>query len=471
MSPRRRVWGWSLLGAALLLNPWTVAWAAVPDGHLGSAVAVVGILLAQAAAVVAGTLCLVERANRWKAGGWLFAALWAVFYAGWVLHRSVQPTIGWYSLEYVVFLAVMALPFVFPLAIGAMRSRLGTRGTTLALVPVGLFVLALYLVGAAWYGFVREQRFDPFLQYPTVLTVPDSVAGVDGLSVLALGGSTTENRPLQPEDRYPALLEDMLSEELPGESRVWNAGRAWYTTRHSLSTYTDYYHRLEPNVVVIMHAINDLYRSCTPPAFSLGAYNDRWTHYYGASIRGARPRPFWAWGFDMAVPGETDAVEAWYSVLRHRPAPVPIAAFESRGQFARNLARLVDIVRRDGARVVLVTQPTAYAAAEAELRGFGPSMGHRFCLSRDDYLIRTYPDNASMRAAMASYNEVVSEVAECRGAIVADAASELDGRADLFTDDVHYTPSGGAAVARVVADAILASVATDPPEPLGCRAP
>ena len=36
------------------------------------------------------------------------------------------------------------------------------------------------------------------------------------------------------------------------------AGMDWYTTKHSLINYVTYYRDWQPDVVVVMHAINDL---------------------------------------------------------------------------------------------------------------------------------------------------------------------------------------------------------------------
>lgn len=468
-SGRSRTLAWLLVAGGLVVNPWTVGWAA-SDGRFGAAAPFLAILALQAIALITGAIWLARPKRRWRVAGLAFLIGWAVFYLGWVLSRSLRPDIGWYSWAYLVFLFVVAVPFVFPAVIGAMRRRLGTRNALLALSPLTALLVVGYGLGAAWYWFVREQRFDPFLQYPPALSLPETLPTGAGLDVLALGGSTTENRWMDPELRYPALLESALAGSVPEAPRVWNAGRAWYTTRHSLSTYTDYYYRLRPDVVVIMHAINDVVRSCTPPTFASGDYTDRWTHYYGASIRGARPRPFWVRLADLAVVDEAGAAEAWYSVVRHRDTAVPLESFVSRRQYARNLERLVDVARGDGARVVVVTQPSVYGASPA-VHPTPRGMGERFCLTSDDYAARTYPDDPSMRAAMDAFNDTAREIARCRGATVADAAAPMDSRSSWFWDDVHYTAAGSLELAMIVADAVAEAVGGPPPEPAGCRAP
>ena len=66
----------------------------------------------------------------------------------------------------------------------------------------------------------------------------------------------------------------------------------WYTSKHSLINYTAYCRKFDADVVVVMHAINDLYRSFSPPDFSVGKYESDYSHFYGPSIYGAKPQSF-----------------------------------------------------------------------------------------------------------------------------------------------------------------------------------
>ena len=184
------------------------------------------------------------------------------------------------------------------------------------------------------------------------------------------------------------------------------------------------------------------------------SYTDRWTHFYGPSMRGARPQPFWSWLIEEAVPGVFDPAEAWYSVLRHREISRPMEDFVSLDRFERNLGRIVELARGDGARVVLVTQPSAYAAGVERLGEHPLWFNRRFCLTREDYLRRTYPDVATMARAMDGFNDVVRHVAACSGARLAEGAREMDGRIEYFVDDVHYTQEGAAKLASIVAASV-----------------
>ena len=259
-SAIRRLAGAVFIVGGIGVNPWTVS-AFSPTGPIGSVRMFCALLLVEAAAVAIGILLLSTARQRGRALALWWVVVWAVFWLGWVFSRSEGPVIGWYSRAYVVFLVASFVPLLAPLAYGAVRRQLGPRAARLAITPLVLLVGLTYVVGGEWYYATRQYLFDPYLQnYPPRLAAE---AGSE-LGVLALGGSTTENRPMLPADRYPARLESILSVGRPGGVVVLNGGRSFFTTRHTVRTYAQEYHELDAEVVVVMHAINDLVRSCAP---------------------------------------------------------------------------------------------------------------------------------------------------------------------------------------------------------------
>ena len=66
---------------------------------------------------------------------------------------------------------------------------------------------------------------------------------------------------------------------------VFNAGMDWYITKHSLINYVTNLRDAVPDLIVAMHAVNDLYRSFFPPDFTIGSYHRLWFHL--------RPGNFW----------------------------------------------------------------------------------------------------------------------------------------------------------------------------------
>jgi lysophospholipase L1-like esterase len=376
-----------------------------------------------------------------------------VAWTGFATHRSAVGVIGPYTPGYLAFLLALGLALLVPLVtLLVLRGALGERRGGLLLLRGVAAVFLLYGVAEIVHASVREHRFDPFLQFPGARFEATPTTAMPGVTrVTTLGGSTTHGGHLPPEQRYPAVLEDVLSEAAPHE--VLNAGMDWWTSKHSHANYVNYLRRWNPEVVVVMHAINDLYRSFSPHGYALGDYDPQWTHFFGPAIRGARPRSllgrirtnFAALEFDRR----------WFANWRFQEEDLPVEAFLSLPDFEFSLRSLVRTLVQDGARVVLVTQPSIYRVdleEEALARLWFPET---FCTTRDGLLRRRQPSVRSMAEAMEAFNAVVARVAQEEGVALADAASRVPRTLEYFGDDVHYTQAGAATLAEVVAEAVL----------------
>lgn len=376
----------------------------------------------------------------------LFYLVYGLVYTGWLFHRSTAPVWGGYSSTYLAFLVVAALPFALPPIVWRAAATLGRRHFLFASAALGAGLALAYIVAAQVYYHSRLHPFDPFLQMPAApIAVPvEKAPGT--VRILALGGSTTACGRLAESDRYPEQLEVALR-AMGADVEVINAGVDWWTTRHSLIHYTTTARRWKPDIVVVMHAINDMYRSFETPDFTLGPYRDDWSHFYGPSIQGAVPPTFESTVLDLPI-------GSWFSLLRIRPARMPIEQFRSIDAFERNLTTIAEFVGYDEGVVVLVTQPSLYRPDMGDEERAALWMDKADFVVRDGYFTQRYADPESLHAAMAAFNAMVVRVANRQGTLLADAASAVPRDLAHFTDDVHYQPRGARLVAQSVADAI-----------------
>ncbi len=385
----------------------------------------------------------------------LFAATYGGVYAGWVFCQPESVVPAPHQASYYAFLGLMALPFGLPLLPALARKSAACRRILFSMVPVGGILLLLYAANAVHYYYSQVHAFDPFLQNPPPRFNHISRQKEPGtVRMLFLGGSTTNWGKLRDQDQYPSVLKTLLEQRYPGVTfEVLNGGREYYTTKHSLINYDTYCRRWKPDVVVIMHAINDLCRSFSPGVFGLGEYNEFWSHYYGPAIGAARPAPY-----EMVALREffARAAERWYYALRVREMDYPLDRYLSLPDYEENLRSLVECVRRDTPNVVLVLEPSLYREdmPAEELRRL--KFGKYFSRVRHDYFHQEYPSARSLGNAMQAYHAAMRRVAaECH-APVADADGRVEKSLRCFVDDVHYTPEGARQVAQVVAEAIMA---------------
>lgn len=397
-------------------------------------------------------------------GAWVAYLVFVSFVAlGFLLHTSAEPHLGGYSYRTLALVvAVAAVLLVPPAVLQLFVARLGRRSTVLALIPVLVLGLVAWILLGTRYYWKQTHLFDPFLQisgYP----VPE-VEHTGEIRVLTLGGSTTEGGKLEVEDRYPSRLSEELRGRLGRPVEVHNAGRVWWTSKHSLINYVTDGRRWNADVVVVMHAINDLYRSCSPAALAIGEYNPRWSHFYGAAIKGARP-PTFAGSF--LAPVLSGMNRDWYRNRRFNEIDFPVEHYQSLPDFERHLRALVGYIRSDGAQPVLMTQPTLLRPGLKEEERDVLDFGRVFCSRQISAWNIEMPSPESLARAMAAYNEVTRKVAREEAVPLVDLSAVVPRTLDYFVDDVHHTPLATALISNQVANVLLPLFASrDSPLPV-----
>jgi len=323
------------------------------------------------------------------------------------------------------------LPVIFIRAIRPSIIRVFKQGL--------LLISLLYLFSSAYYYYTRTYKFDPFLQMP-----PPNISSEYGSStnyrILILGGSTSTD--------YHTFLGDTLLEAYPNrEVEIINGARMWWTSRHSLIAYSTMYDLYDPDLVIIMHGINDLIRSCVGTDYSLGEYKEDYSHYYGAAINGAQPPNFAEYLFGRYYGVVRDN---WYSRLRFRAIDYPVEEFRSIKSFQINIERLVMRIKSDGADVVLITQPSLYkrdlSSQETALLKFPRA----FCMDRTNFFHISYPSFESMRITMQAFNNSIRYIVEQADVYLVDAAPMVEKTASNFMDDVHYTQLGNKELSSMI---------------------
>jgi lysophospholipase L1-like esterase len=231
------------------------------------------------------------------------------------------------------------------------------------------------MAASSFYYATIRHPFEPFLQVP-----PSRFGSArqpkPAFRILTLGGSTTYHSSASKEYQYPYHLQKALAARYGSlDLDVLNGGMDWYTAKHSLIDYVTYGNRWKPDVVIIMHGINDLYRSFSPPDFAAGDYNEDYSHFYGSAIQAANPPTFGRAAVDSLTSGLT-----WYGQWRDHEADYPVSRYVSLAAYRRYLAELIHYVAADGPAVILMTQPALYKPDMEKPEKARLSIGRRFCL-------------------------------------------------------------------------------------------
>lgn len=302
--------------------------------------------------------------------------------------------------------------------------------------------------------------------------------------ILAVGGSTTECLYLDDSEAWPYLLEKRINQKTGTES-VWvgNVGRSGHNTRNHvlqveklLAQYPDI------DMLMLMIGINDFaLRLLHDDEFvSLSEETEKYRQklFYRsfALIPPMEPAlPFFQrlalWQQirkfkKVVIEPETEGnvqditgeiYKQWRSYRQAAPAfreelPDLSSALK---EYERNIDSMIEMARKQGVEVMLLTQPSLYKAdLDEELAGllwFG-GVGNFMGAAGSEY----YSIGALARG-LDAYNEVLLSACAQPGVSCVDLAARLTKDTTVFYDDVHLNERGAEKVAALVATTILNS--------------
>ncbi len=265
----------------------------------------------------------------------------------------------------------------------------------------------------------------------------------DYLSIITIGGSTTECFYLSDGKTWTDLLGVKLARDFP---KVWvnNAGLDGATTYRHLLLLEDYVVKLKPNLVLFLVGINDVgvgeihdlpqggfggwLKSMTnrSEVYSLGLNLYR---YLVARHRGLHHEEI-----DLKAQGTLTVPEAvkQEAIARYRDRYLKF--------YRERLEKLVRVSRRHGIEPVLITQPTLYGP------GIDPVTGVDLARIK----VSETQNGGLLYAEMDLYNETLRQVGQREGVLVIDLAREMPRNSAYYYDYLHYTEAGAAAVAEII---------------------
>lgn len=366
------------------------------------------------------------------------------FLIGFYTHTSYQPDILVYSKTYFIFLMAMTIGLlvIVPFLLHWFLKKNTPRDLAFAALPSVVLLMLIYAGANLYYYSDRQHLFDPFMQVPPSTYYYETPKDTSVTRILCLGGSTTRFVNADSLDRYPSILQQVLDDQYPNKYEVLNAGMDWYTSKHSLINYAAYCRNFKADKVIVMHAINDLYRSFSPPDFSIGDYESDYSHFYGPSINGAKPKSFSGLIYQ-------NFRKIWFG-KNVKPRDFELSEFVSITDFEDYLSQLIELVSQDGAQIYLVSQGHMYAdnLTKEELNTIW--MSRTFCEKNN-----TFPNIKSLRMAMDAYNETTQKVARANQVPYIDADKMLPKNGEHFIDDVHYTTLGSKKLAEMIGKEIV----------------
>ncbi|RAU21849.1 hypothetical protein CU669_11120 [Paramagnetospirillum kuznetsovii] len=293
------------------------------------------------------------------------------------------------------------------------------------------------------------------------------------MTIVAVGGSTTECYYLTDGKTWPEQLGNLLKNKVP---RVWvnNAGMDGHSTFGHFIMVRDYISKIRPKIILYLIGINDVEldtenpydgafdkavkaASAGPEVISLGqvlrhpgvllVYSAQYSRLAGAALNLRR-------AFRSMKAGLGHAPQSWDSApAPDRRSPTEKAAIieDNRTRFIplyeQRLSALLRLTRDLGIEPVLITQPSLYG------RFIDPTTGFDFG-----------PATEVSADRLELYNDVTRRLGRQYRVPVVDLAARMPKDTQYFYDAFHYTNSGAAKVADLIAEDLIPILAQSFPD-------
>lgn len=279
------------------------------------------------------------------------------------------------------------------------------------------------------------------------------------LTMIAVGGSTTECMLLSEDKDWPSLLSDALHDQYP---HIWinNAGLDGHSTFGHQILLSDYIIPLQPDYVLFLLGANDVGRTDLNQ-FDAEKLRDQlpfWKRllYQSEVVNLALNLKRAAQAQDLGLDHQYLDLEA--SALRATDslAIQQIIAAEQVmiDRYQVRVFALIDSCRVNEIEPILMTQPTLLGEGVDPITGID--------------LVRVAWQDANGEAywrRLEAYNEALREAAEEKNVLLIDLAHLLPKRSDYFYDPIHYTNTGSEAISKIIAQKLAANLASQAASP------
>jgi len=294
-------------------------------------------------------------------------------------------------------------------------------------------------------------RVDAYGFRATDLPPPGTPKPPGTYRIFFVGASTTENVALPDEETFPVLVGERLNAALGGEPQVVTANTA-LSGNSIADSFALIGHRLlalEPDLIVVLHAINDM-RAGLSERFDPTHYAERRSPEPPSLGDWAEDRSQLLWLLDRLGDriGQRSIADKYRARRQGVPFTEGVDPTVGLPHFRRYLRLIAAVCRAEGVPLALMTMPSLYREGLTAEEDAALWMGY---LNHGELNL----DNATLRRGMAAFNAAIREQAAAEGALLIDLEAAVPKDLEHLYDDCHYTARGNAVVAEAIAAALL----------------
>jgi hypothetical protein len=278
--------------------------------------------------------------------------------------------------------------------------------------------------------------------------MPSRVHAQPDLVLAFLGGSTTECRAVPEDHRFPYLVGRCLETALHTPVNSYNAARSGNNSLHSLNILLHKLLPLNPDIVAMMHNINDLIALLYEKTY----WNQNPSRRVIVELRPTlvgHVRGFFQIIREHTIPhlyvalkglGQRRGAEQQVDEFRHlRGRKVEINRDFLLREFRSNLQIFIDMCRARGIAPVLMTQANRLQA------NLDPETWQEVQVLEAQGI--SYGD---FRDLYSSFNQAIRDQGAAMKVLVIDLAREVPPEPEYIHDPVHFTERGSKLAAGII---------------------
>jgi hypothetical protein len=286
-----------------------------------------------------------------------------------------------------------------------------------------------------WFDKHRKQ-YHPYLQLmPNDFKMRGNETD-STIKVFCLGGSTTE-LPDKSGIDWPSRVGKILKTRYKVENaEIYNLGRQWYTSLHTLINYETNLRQYKPTVLLIMQSVNDLLHNADFSYFSRGSFRDDYGHFYGPVNRIIDRRSLWRYLSD-------EISGLWYYKPRKT---VTTSTFRGLLTYIKNITTIIELAKLDDTKVILMTEPSLFK------KNMSPSEISAVLMLKVEAINDTMVWSIeTVTEGMSQYNDAIKKIAKEQNLYLIDLDKYVPKELKYFHDEVHYNDITFPIVAELVA--------------------
>jgi lysophospholipase L1-like esterase len=269
----------------------------------------------------------------------------------------------------------------------------------------------------------------------------------ESLSIITVGGSTTECHFLSDEKTWPFRLSQELKHQFPG---VWlnNAGLDGHSTFGHQLLLDDYLKKLHPKVILFLTGVNDIEND--GPSFydkltTKNAYPGLLHFFYNNSevinvavnlSRGIRAQKFNNTTQQAKIPGQLGELDMTSAQMRERL----VRQKKYTEAYRERLSRIADTCISNNMLPVFLTQPCLYGTGTDSVTGVNLATAK----------VEEGMNGKLLFDLLSLYNTEVKSVCAQKKVPCIDLATMMPKNSLYYYDQTHYTNEGAQLIAQLV---------------------